>query len=180
MHKWFPILILPLVAGCASMQTAKTTEVSEVITADLARADGSWAGVVTISKRSDGTFLSLAGEAPAAGTFGMHIHAVGKCEGPAFTSAGAHWNPADKQHGFENPMGSHGGDLPNVVAGADRKIALEYKMSDFTLEGADGIIDADGAAFVIHEKADDYRTDPSGDSGKRIICGVLKSGNRAR
>lgn len=180
MHKWLPILILPLIASCATMKTSKTTAVSEVITADLARADGSWAGVVTISKRSDGTFLSLAGEAQKEGTFGMHIHAVGKCAGPDFASAGPHWNPAMKQHGFENPMGAHGGDLPNVVAGADKKIALEYKMSDFTLEGADGIIDADGAAFIIHEKADDYKTDPSGDSGKRIICGVLKSGNRAR
>lgn len=180
MRKWLPILILPVIASCATVKTAKTVAVSEVLTADLARADGSWAGVVTISRRSDGTFLSLAGEAPAAGTFGMHIHAVGKCEGPAFNSAGPHWNPAMKQHGFENPMGAHGGDLPNVVAGADKKITLEHKMSDFVMEGAGGIIDADGAAFIIHEKADDYKTDPSGDSGKRIICGALKSGNRAR
>lgn len=180
MRKWLPILIVPVIASCSTIKTANTVAVSEVITADLARADGSWAGVVTISKRSDGTFLSLAGEAPKEGTFGMHIHGVGKCEGPAFESAGPHWNPTMKQHGFENPMGAHGGDLPNVVAGADKKITLEHKLPDLMLEGAGGLVDTDGAAFVIHEKADDYKTDPSGDSGKRIICGVLKSGNRAR
>lgn len=183
MRKWLPVLILPLIASCSSMNTTKTAltgAVSEVITADLARADGSWAGVATISRRSDGTFLSLAADAPAAGTFGMHIHAVGKCDGPAFESAGPHWNPAMKKHGRDNPMGSHEGDLPNVVAGADRKLTLEQKLPDFALEGAGGLLDADGGALLIHEKADDYRTDPSGNSGKRIICGVFKSGNRAR
>lgn len=179
MRKLLPVLIFPLIASCATMQTGDKTAVSEVITADLARADGSWAGVVTISKRSDGIFLSLAGEAPAAGTFGMHLHTVGKCQGPEFTSAGAHWNPAMKQHGLDNPMGAHSGDLPNAVAGADKKLTLEYKMPSIMLEGAGGLLDADGGSFIIHEKADDYATDPSGNSGKRIICGVFKSGNRS-
>lgn len=179
MRKLLPILVLPLIASCATVQTADRNVVSEVITADLARADGSWAGVVTISRRSDGVFLSLAADAPTAGTFGMHLHAVGKCQGPDFASAGGHWNPGMKQHGRDNPMGAHGGDLPNVVAGPDKKLTLEYKLPDIDLEGAGGLLDADGAALVIHEKADDYRTDPSGNSGKRIICGTFKSGNRS-
>jgi superoxide dismutase, Cu-Zn family len=179
MRKLLPILILPLAASCSTLQTADSKAVTEVITADLARADGSWAGVVTISKRSDGIFLSLAADAPSAGTFGMHLHAVGKCQGPDFTSAGGHWNPEMKQHGRDNPMGAHGGDLPNVVAGPDKKLTLEYKMPEIILEGATGLLDTDGAALVIHEKADDYLTDPSGNSGKRIICGTFKSGNRS-
>lgn len=179
MRKLLPILILPVVASCSTMQATDKAAVSEVITADLARADGSWAGVVTISKRSDGTFLSLAADAPAAGTFGMHLHTTGKCQGPDFTSAGGHWNPGMKQHGRDNPMGTHGGDLPNVVAGGDKKLTLEYKLPDIMLEGNGGLIDADGAALVIHEKADDYLTDPSGNSGRRIICGAFKSGNRS-
>lgn len=179
MRKFLPILILPVAASCATMQANDKTAVSEVITADLARADGSWAGVVTISKRSDGIFLSLAADAPVAGTFGMHLHTVGKCQAPDFASAGAHWNPGMKQHGRDNPMGTHGGDLPNVVAGADKKLTLEYKLPDIMLEGEGGLIDADGAALVIHEQADDYMTDPSGNSGKRIICGAFKSGNRS-
>jgi superoxide dismutase, Cu-Zn family len=179
MRKFLPILILPLIASCSTLKTADSKAVSEVITADLARADGSWAGVVTISKRSDGIFLSLAADAPMAGTFGMHLHAVGKCQGPEFTSAGAHWNPGMKQHGRDNPMGTHGGDLPNVVAGPDKKLTLEYKLPDIILEGEGGLLDTDGASLVIHEKADDYLTDPSGNSGKRIICGAFKSGNRS-
>lgn len=179
MRKFLPIFIIPVLASCSTMQSATTADVSEVVTADLARADGSWAGVATISQRSDGVFLSLSAEAPAAGTYGMHLHAVGKCQGPDFTSAGPHWNPDMKQHGRDNPMGAHDGDLPNVDAGADRKITLEYKMTDITLSGPNGLLDADGGAFVIHEKADDYKTDPSGNSGKRIICGVFKSGNRS-
>jgi superoxide dismutase, Cu-Zn family len=179
MRKLLPVLVLPLIASCATVRTADSVAVSEVITADLARADGSWAGVVTISKRSDGIFLSLAGEAPMAGTFGMHLHSVGKCQGPEFTSAGAHWNPGVKQHGRDNTMGAHGGDLPNVVAGADKKLTLEYKLPDIMLEGQSGLLDTDGAALIIHEKADDYLTDPSGNSGKRIICGAFKSGNRS-
>jgi Cu-Zn family superoxide dismutase len=109
----------------------------------------------------------------------MHLHAVGKCEGPDFTTAGPHWNPDMKQHGRDNPMGAHHGDLPNVTAGADRKITLEFKLPDFVISGPAGLLDADGGALVIHEKADDYKTDPSGNSGKRIICGVFKSGNRS-
>ena len=179
MYKFLPIFIIPILASCSTLQSTKTTEASEVVTADLARADGSWAGVATISQRSDGVFLSLSAQAPAAGTYGMHIHAVGKCQAPDFASAGPHWNPDKKQHGRDNPMGAHDGDLPNVDAGANLEITLEYKLTDITLSGPTGLLDADGGALIIHEKADDYKTDPSGDSGKRIICGVFKSGNRS-
>jgi superoxide dismutase, Cu-Zn family len=170
-----PFVILPVIAACSTTRGADAVVVSEVISADLARADGSLAGVVTISKRSDGIFLSLAADAPMEGTFGMHLHGVGKCLGPDFSSAGPHWNPGMKQHGRDNPMGSHRGDLPNIVAGADKKLTLEYRLPDIMLTGEGGLIDADGAALVIHEKADDYVTDPSGNSGKRIICGVFRS-----
>ena len=174
MRKYLPIFILPILASCSTLQSTKGAETSEVITADLARADGSWAGVATISQRRDGVFLSLSAQAPAAGTFGMHLHAIGKCEAPDFTSAGPHWNPDMKQHGHDIPMGAHDGDLPNANAGDDLKITLEYKLTDIMLSGPTGLLDADGGALVIHEKADDYKTDPSGNSGKRIICGVFK------
>ena len=178
MQKFLPLLLVPVMAGCAGMTPSAGKTVSEVISADLARADGSWAGVATISKRSDGIFLSLEGQSLQPGTFGMHLHAVGKCEAPDFASAGGHWNPSMKQHGADNPMGSHSGDLPNVVAGSDKKLTLEYKLQDMQLEGEGGFLDNDGGSIIIHEKADDYKTDPSGNSGKRIICGVFKSGNR--
>ncbi len=108
----------------------------------------------------------------AVGKLGIHLHSVGRCDGPDFVSAGPHWNPAGHQHGKDNPMGSHAGDLRNieVLVGAHSSGELfeipGYKLSD--------LMDSDGAAIVIHEKADDYKTDPSGNSGKRIACGVLE------
>jgi len=84
MRLFLPLMAVPLLASCATMQGDNSATVLEVVTADLARADGSWAGVATISKRADGVFLSLSAVAPSAGVFGMHLHAVGKCQGPEF------------------------------------------------------------------------------------------------
>ncbi|MEA3039596.1 MAG: superoxide dismutase, Cu-Zn family [Sphingomonadales bacterium] len=111
----------------------------------------------------------------APGTYGVHLHAVARCDPPGFASAGPHWNPTARQHGRDNPMGMHMGDLPNLVVGADGRGSYEYAIADATLAGtaADALLDADGAAVVIHAQADDYRTDPSGNSGARIACGVL-------
>lgn len=176
MHKFLPLLILPL-AACNTMDAAEPPPTTTVASANLVRADGSPAGTATISRRDGGLWMSLSADAPAAGTYGMHLHMVGKCEGPKFTSAGAHWNPAMKMHGTENPMGPHAGDLPNVIAGADRKISFEQMLGDIQLTGAGGLLDTDGATVMIHAMPDDYRTDPSGNSGDRIICGVLLSIN---
>ncbi|MFX5252908.1 superoxide dismutase family protein, partial [Acinetobacter baumannii] len=84
---------------------------------------------------------------------------MGKCEAPGFTTAGGHWNPTMHQHGKLNPMGPHQGDLPNLVGGADGRGTLTVTIAGATLEG---LMDADGGAIVIHEKADDLKTDPSG------------------
>jgi superoxide dismutase, Cu-Zn family len=168
-----PFLMISLCASCVPVQTPKTVAVSEVALANLVTGDGKAAGVATLSQRSDGLWLSVAATTEGAGTYGMHIHSVGKCDGPDFVSAGPHFNPGGKQHGRDNPMGTHFGDLPNLVAGADGKASTETRLPDMSLTGAGGLIDADGAALVIHEKADDYKTDPSGNSGKRVICGVF-------
>lgn len=117
---------------------------------------------------SDGrrTTIKVDAEGLPAGVHGIHLHAVGRCDGPKFESAGAHWNPAGKQHGKDNPQGAHLGDLPNLTAGADGKAS-----ASFAIDG--DMADADGTALVIHAKADDYKTDPSGNSGDRIACAVL-------
>jgi superoxide dismutase, Cu-Zn family len=164
------ILILAL-AGCATetVKTADTVAVSEVSLAKLALADGSDRGVATLSQRSDGLWLEVAATGMTPGTYGIHLHAVGKCDGPDFTSAGPHWNPAAKQHGFDNPMGSHAGDFRNLVVKADGVGSFNAKLSGSFAEA----IGADGMALVIHEKPDDYKTDPSGNSGKRLVCGVF-------
>lgn len=105
------------------------------------------------------------------GVVGMHIHAIGKCEAPDFSSAGPHWNPSAKQHGTANSMGHHLGDLGNINVQFGRSIA---EMRDISGARISDLMDADGASIVIHEKTDDNLTDPSGNSGKRMVCGVFE------
>ncbi len=110
----------------------------------------------------------------AQGVHGIHVHAVGRCDSPDFASAGPHWNPAGRQHGRDNPQGMHQGDLPNLTIGADGRGSIEVAVGGATSMA--GLLDADGAALVIHAAPDDYRTDPSGNSGARIACGVIGAG----
>lgn len=128
--------------------------------------DAGTAGVVRVR-------LNATGLPP--GTYAAHVHAVGRCDAPDFTSAGAHWNPRGRQHGRENPAGAHVGDLPNIVVRADGRGSIDAQMDAASLRGdANPLFDADGSALLIHAAADDYRTDPSGNSGARIACGVIR------
>ncbi|MES2444866.1 MAG: superoxide dismutase family protein [Pseudomonadota bacterium] len=104
------------------------------------------------------------------GLHGVHVHMVGKCEPPDFATAGGHWNPTAHQHGSMNPAGPHAGDLPNLDVGADGRGHLEFTLMHATYEG---LLDEDGAAVVVHAKPDDLATDPSGNSGGRVACGVV-------
>ena len=97
-------------------------------------------------------------------------HAVGRCEGPDFASAGSHWNPAGKKHGLNNPAGPHAGDMPNVEVAANGVLSATVVLAGASM---DSLLDADGAALLIHAGADDYMTDPSGNSGARIACAVI-------
>ena len=160
-------------AACAPVQTPEPVAVSNVAIAELKRGDGSSAGVATLSDRSDGLWLSVAATGVAPGTYGIHLHSIGKCDAPDFTSAGPHWNPAQTQHGFDNPMGTHAGDIRNLVVNAGGAGAIDVKLAGAVFDGPTGLFDADGVALVIHEKLDDYKTEPSGNSGKRVICGVF-------
>lgn len=110
-----------------------------------------------------------------AGTYGVHLHQAGRCEAPDFASAGPHWNPSERQHGRLNPQGPHLGDLPNleVRANGTGRIDFDVPVPAGTAADANPLADADGTAIVIHAAADDERTDPSGNSGARIACGVL-------
>src|SRR5215467_3998170 len=104
----------------------------------------------------------------------VHIHEVGRCEAPSFASAGGHFNPTNAQHGFDNPRGPHAGDLPNITVDADGQGHLEYTDPLVNLRtGPASLLEGRGTALVLHEKEDDNRTDPAGDSGVRIACGVV-------
>ena len=111
------------------------------------------------------------------GNHGIHVHAVGMCEAPEFKTAGGHFNPTGKKHGLDNPEGHHGGDLPNLSVGADGHGTLTTTLEGLTLGAGDtSLFHAGGTALVVHADPDDEKTDPSGNSGARVACGVVSKG----
>jgi Cu-Zn family superoxide dismutase len=158
-----------LAAGCATMPAVPTTA-----TAELKNAPGEVVGTATLTEVSGGVRVVLTARGLPAGDKGVHIHGVGTCEPPAFTSAGAHFNLAGRHHGLLNPLGPHAGDLPNLRIEADGSGRLESLNDRITLgTGPTSLFDGDGSALVIHAAADDQRTDPTGNSGSRLACGVI-------
>lgn len=142
-------------------------------TAEVRDASGRALGTLTFADAANGVAVAgrLAGLPP--GEHGMHIHAVGRCDPPAFTTAGGHWNPTGRSHGAQNPGGPHLGDLPNIVVAEDSTAVISATTPGGSLRGTNALLDADGAAIVIHAGPDDYRSDPAGNSGARIACGVI-------
>ncbi len=170
-----PLRTAALLTGLAILGTGAyaaphAAKVKPAAQAKLIDAQGRDAGLVTLTLNQgmiDGV-VDVTGISP--GSHGIHLHTTGKCDAPAFTTAGGHLNPDGKQHGFLNPMGAHQGDLPDLVVGADGKGHGTF-MAHTSLAT---LFDADGAAFVVHAGPDDGKTDPSGNSGGRILCGVLQ------
>ncbi|MEH6790519.1 superoxide dismutase family protein [Parasphingorhabdus sp.] len=172
------IALLSLVAASCSPQGESPGEASgNVARAALVGADETQYGEVIVAQGDEGLLVNIRAQGMSPGPHGVHIHQTGKCEGPDFKSAGGHWNPGNKEHGFDNPQGAHAGDFFNLDIGADGTGSLEATVSDAKLRDGDfALLDADGAAFVVHEGADDLKTDPSGESGGRLACGVFVGG----
>ncbi|MCO5095430.1 MAG: superoxide dismutase family protein [Xanthomonadaceae bacterium] len=143
--------------------------------AELAPTEGNAAaGTLTLTAEADGVRItgSLAGVAPG-GTHGFHVHETGDCSAPDASSAGPHFNPGNHPHGHPGQGEHHAGDMPNLVADDAGVLAVDVVVSGVTLgDGAE--TDVLGRALVLHAKADDYATQPSGDSGARIACGVIR------
>lgn len=141
---------------------------------NLAGGDGKPLGTVSLNPGANGVSVTINASGMPAGTHGLHLHEKGQCDGPTFQSAGAHWNPAAKKHGRDNPQGAHLGDLPNLEVSADGSATTSFDVAGAMMaSGSTMLADADGTSLVVHAKADDYKTDPSGDSGDRIACTVL-------
>ena len=148
---------------------ARAVRVPRVV--PLIDGSGTVVGQATMDQQAIGWMLRLSVTGMSPGIHGVHLHEVGTCEGPSFKSAGAHWNPTARQHGHNNPQGAHWGDLANVEVGASGEAATSIPLTGTT--GPNPLADADGTSLVVHAKADDYKTDPSGNSGDRIACAVL-------
>jgi Cu-Zn family superoxide dismutase len=139
---------------------------------------GSPVGTARLTADEDGTIrLVLHVDRLPAGTHGVHFHAVGSCQrgdSTAFASAGGHHNPLQRKHGLENPDGPHAGDLPNLVVDASGGGNLDTRTARATLRpGPATLLDSDGSSLIVHASADDQKTDPSGNSGARLACGVI-------
>ena len=144
--------------------------------ADIVNAQGATIGHADFSEVSDGVQISVTVSQLPPGEHGIHIHNVGKCEGPAFTTAGGHFNPTGAHHGAHNAQDPHPhiGDLPNLVISANGTGQLTFTAAGATIaEGTNSLFHDGGTALVIHAKADDLTNDPSGNSGDRIACGVI-------
>ena len=136
--------------------------------------DGALLGSVMVSEDPAGLVMNVNGVAMPAGVHGIHLHEKGLCDGPKFESAGAHWNPGAKQHGRDNPAGAHAGDLANIAVAANGTATVSIPIAGAMMaSGPMMLADADGTSLVVHAKPDDYRTDPSGNSGDRIACAVI-------
>lgn len=142
--------------------------------AELKDGKGEKIGTAVFTQTKGGVEIAVNVEGLQPGPKGIHIHGNGSCVGPDFKSAGDHFNPANKHHGILNPEGRHAGDLPNLIVGKDGKSSSKFVAPDVTLgEGPSSLLKSGGTALVIHSGPDDQKSDPSGQSGSRIACGVI-------
>ena len=161
-------------AGCAICAAETAPKAAK---AQLRDAQGQAVGTAKLRQVQSGVKISLVVIGIPAGTHAFHIHAVGKCDAAGFTTAVGHFNPEHKKHGLKNPEGSHAGDMPNIVVGANGKGKATVTNSKVTLgQGENSVFQEAGTAIVIHAKEDDNMTDPAGNAGDRIACGVIEKG----
>lgn len=163
------LLVLPLaLAGCDTMFGPAEPRGGPIFA--LVGPEGTSLGSVRAWETPGGVTFRLEARGLPLGLHGIHVHGVGRCEGPKFDSAGSHWNPGGTKHGFENAAGPHRGDLHNVTVTSTGVLTEAVTLAATRLAE---LADADGSALVLHAARDDYLTDPSGNSGARVACAVL-------
>lgn len=170
-------LAMAVGVGTAWGQADQKKPTSNELKVKLVNSQGQSAGTVTFKPVKKGVKMTVKLENVSFGEHGVHIHEHGVCDAPDFKAAGGHFNPTGKHHGFENPEGHHAGDLPkNVSVGENHKGEASFVLTDISMDPnlPNSIFANGGTSVVVHEHADDEKTDPSGNSGNRIACGVVK------
>lgn len=178
-----------LAAGCAPQTVAKSpapiqppvesptpppAKIDVRASATINDVSNTTIGTATFADTPAGLLVSIGVSGLGIGPHGVHLHAIGSCVTPAFASAGPHFNPSNRQHGFLNPAGHHAGDMPNIISPPSGVHRVQLVLEGVKLTGRGGLLDADGASIVIHGSEDDLASDPAGNSGGRIACGVIK------
>ena len=166
----FIFLIIPIAFAEEAKPSAR---------ADIINTNGEGVGAALFYPSGEGVKIKIeiTNLPLVAGEHGFHIHNIGSCEPPDFKSAGPHFNPTGKKHGLEVPEGHHAGDLSNILLGPDGKVKMEViENKDVSLQEnvSNSLFHEGGTSLVIHENADDYKTDPAGNAGTRVACGVIK------
>src|SRR6187551_1058317 len=177
MHK---LALIPVMMGLAVTYASAQAPASQApaaapgAKATLKDAQGKTLGEATLRESAAGVLVKLDLQGVPPGTHAFHIHTVGKCDAPDFMTAGGHFNPTTMKHGLMASGGPHAGDMPNLFVPADGKLSVEVLDTNVTLAaGPKSVFDADGSALMLHATADDYTSDPAGNAGARIGCGVI-------
>lgn len=172
------VMLLAAATGAPPLAAQGTdTAAAPAAHARLLDADGNVVATATLRETAGhGVLILLQGQDLPPGEHAFHIHETGRCEAPTFQSAGGHYAPRGREHGFLVPRGPHAGDLPNLHIPQDGRLVIEVLAPGVTLRpGAPNtLFDEDGSALVVHAGPDDYRSQPAGDAGGRIACGVIR------
>lgn len=191
-YKFFTVLLLTsvVVIGCQKepkvlIDEEEHEEVAAVhqkeanqLEVSLENSDGESVGTIDLIEKDDGVLLHVQVVNLPPGLHGFHIHEKGRCEGPTFETAGGHFNPSHKKHGFDHPDGPHDGDIENLDVQTDGTANVQFINDRVTLKKGEknSLFSDDGTSFVIHAQPDDYKTQPAGNSGERIACGIIFEG----